>query len=97
MIRDVVFSSTQPAALCPRKEVPSLIPSSMSRPADVYLPSWTNGKPAALDVSVISPMQQLTLPGASTSQGYTTGVGEDRKQRPMVKDATRLGSPLSLS
>ena len=51
----------QSAALCPRKEEPSLIPGSKSHPADIYLPCWTHGKPAALDVSVISPLQRLTL------------------------------------
>ena len=60
-IRDALFSSAQSAALCPRKEMPSLIPGSKSRPADIYLPYWTHGKPAALDVSVISPLQKLTL------------------------------------
>ena len=38
-IRDVVFSAAQSAALCPRKEVPSLILNSSSRPADIYLPN----------------------------------------------------------
>ena len=80
-LRDVLFSSTQAAALCPRREVPSLIPSSRSRPADVFLPSWTHGKPAALDVAVTSPMQQLTITQASTSQGYAIKVGEERKQK----------------
>ena len=38
-IRDAVFSAAQSAALAPRKEVPSLIPGSSSRPADVYFPT----------------------------------------------------------
>ena len=62
-IRDAVFSAAQSAALAPRKEVPSLIPGSSSHPADVYLPNWTRGQPAALDVMVMSPLQQLTLQG----------------------------------
>ena len=39
-IRDAVYSAAQSAALAPRKEAPSVIPGSSSRPADVYLPNW---------------------------------------------------------
>ena len=78
-IRDILYSSAQTAALGPRKEMPSLIPGSRSRPADIYLPLWTHGKPAAIDVSVISPLQKLTIARASTTQGHAITVGEDRK------------------
>ena len=57
-IRDVAFSAAQSAALAPSKEMPNLIPDSLSRPADVLLPTWSCGRPAALDVHVISPLQQ---------------------------------------
>ena len=69
-IRDALFSSAQSAALCPRKEIPSLIPGSKCRPADIYMPYWTHGKPAALDVSITSPLQKLTLESSSMSQGH---------------------------
>ena len=38
-LRDVVFSAAQSAALAPRREVPSLIPSSRSRPMDIFSPA----------------------------------------------------------
>ena len=60
-------------------EVSSLIPSSQNRSADVYLPSWKGGHPAALDVTVISTMQQATIQGAAISHGYALLVGEERK------------------
>ena len=78
-IRDVFFSAAQSAALAPRKEVPSLIPASNSRPADIFLPNWSRGRPAAIDVTVISTMQPLTLAGAAASPGYALQVAEDRK------------------
>ena len=78
-IRDAVFSAAQSAALAPRKEAPSLIPSRQSRPADVYLPYCSEGLPAALDVSVLSPLQQRTLQGAAETQGYALSVDEERK------------------
>ena len=48
-IWDIVFSATQSAALAPSKEMPNLIPDSSSRPADVFLPTWSRGQPAVLD------------------------------------------------
>ena len=78
-IRDAVYSAAQSAALAPRKEAPSVIPGSSSRPADVYLPNWKRGQPAALDIHVISTMQQQTLVGASTTPGHALRVGEERK------------------
>ena len=78
-VRDAVYSAAQSAALAPRREVPSLIPGSQSRLADVYLPNWHRGCPAALDITVISPFQQATIQGAASTQGHTLLVGEARK------------------
>ena len=78
-IRDAVFSAAQSAALAPRKEVPCLIPDRQSRPADVFLPHWKRGLPAALDVSVISTLQPRTCQGASETQGFALSVCEERK------------------
>ena len=69
-IRGALFSAAQTAALAPRTEMPFLIPGTSSRPADIYLPNWTRGKPAALDIHVISTLQQLTLKEAATTQGH---------------------------
>ena len=66
---DVLFSAAQYAALVPTKEASSLVPSSLSLPVDILLPQWIHGRPAALDVSVISPLQHLTLTGAVSSPG----------------------------
>ena len=76
-LRDAVFSAAQSAALVPRREVPSLIPNSHSWPADIFLPSWKRGQPAALDVAVI--MQQAMVNGAGFTQGHTLLFGEARK------------------
>ena len=62
-LRDVLHSVAQSAGLSPRTEVPALIPDSSNRPADLFLPHWQEGRPAAADVTVISPMQVLTLQG----------------------------------
>ena len=78
-IRDVLFSAAQAAALAPRKEVLSLIPGSSSRPADVYLTNCKRGQPAAIDVIVISILQQQTQTGAANTPGYALTVAEERK------------------
>ena len=90
-IRDALFSAAQTATLAPRKEAPSLIPGSSSRPADVYLPNWKRGKPAALDVSVISTMQNLTVTGAATTPGHALTVGEERKMAAHAEDCRSVG------
>ena len=78
-LRDAVISAAQTSALVPWREMPSLIPDTQRHPADVFLPNWKRGRPAALDVCVISTMQQLTIQGAATVQGHALLVGEERK------------------
>ena len=78
-IRDVIFSAAQSAALAPSKEAPGLVPGSHARPADVFLPSWSLGRPAALDVHVISPLHVLTVADAALTPGHALQVGVQRK------------------
>ena len=80
-IRDALFSVAQTAAIAPRKVVPSLNLGTSSWPADVYLPVWKRLQPAALDISVISTMQQRTIVGASNSRGYVLRLGEEIRMK----------------
>ena len=57
-----------------------MIPGSCARPADVFLPQWDGGRPAALDVTVISSLQALTVADAAVIQGSALGVAEACKQ-----------------
>ena len=75
-LRDVIFAA-QATTLGPRREAPSLVPNSSSRPVDILLPSWNQGRSAALDVSVISPLQKLTLNAAATTLGHVLNVGDN--------------------
>ena len=79
-VRDALFSAAQIVALAPWKEFPLLIPGTRSRPADIFLPIWQRGQPAALDVTVISILQQSTVSGAAVTQGYMLAVGRERKR-----------------
>ena len=57
-------------ALAPCKETLG-IPNSSSCPADVLLPNWSCCCHVALDISVISPLQRLTISGAASTPGHT--------------------------
>ena len=67
------------AALGPSKEVLGLVPSSLARPADVFLPHWYLGRPAALDVHITSPLQEQTIAEAAFTPGHALQAGVQRK------------------
>ena len=56
-LRDKVFSSCVTASLSPSLEKKNLSSNNQSYPADVFLPSWKQGKTAPLDSTVLSSLQ----------------------------------------
>ena len=78
-IRDALFVAAQSGALAPPREASGVVADSHSRPADIFLPIWHCGRPAALDIHVISPLQELTLYGAASTPGHALNVGVQRK------------------
>ena len=58
------------AVLNPVKEGRFLLPGNDRRPADIFLPNWAEGRDAALDVTVINPLQQATVVEAATTPGH---------------------------
>ena len=70
-LRDALFDSAVAAGLGPVKEGRFLLPGADRRPADVFLPNWAGGRPAALDVTVVNPLQDATVAGAIA---VTTGI-----------------------
>ena len=93
---DSIFHAARSAALAPQKEVPSLIPGSHCRPADILLPNWERGQPAAMDVTVISSLQPLTLQGAASSAGHALAVAGCQLMPPLAVLLGSLSSPLLL-
>ena len=79
-LRDVIFPLAHSTVLAP-KEAPSLLPCSSSRSADIFLPCWKSRRSAALDVMVVSPVQQLTINNAAVTQCHALSVAEERKCR----------------
>ena len=65
------------------------------RPADVYLPSWTAGCPAALDIAVSSPHRQDIVLEASASGGAAAEAYENFKRSYKDTAATCLAQGIS--
>ena len=59
-----------------------------TRPADVLVPNWVLGKPAAFDITVTSPLTPITLHEASVTSGSTAQVAENRNH---AQSAQSLG------
>ncbi|MEL6889946.1 MAG: hypothetical protein AAFO86_14720, partial [Pseudomonadota bacterium] len=52
--------------LNPTVEAGANLDNRRTRPADILRPAWTLGAPAALDLTVVHPLTQINLTGAST-------------------------------
>ena len=66
-------------AVLEREEGRALLPGEGSKPADVFLPHWAGGKDAALDVTVVNPLQEALVQGAATTPGHALTVAHNRK------------------
>ena len=80
-IRDKIFRVAQHGSLNPRKEMPGLIPGTLSRPADVYVENWVDGRRVAFDVSVTSPTQDATILQAADRPAAAIEVRKAAKNR----------------
>ena len=78
-LRDIVFSTCSQAHYHPKKEIKHLLKDSNKRPGDVFIPIWSRGRPAALDITVTSSMQPSTLLNASKKSGYVAERAENSK------------------
>ena len=78
-VRDVLYTAAQSAALAPSREPTGVVSDSLSRPADILIPTWHHGRSAALDVHIISPLQQSLVNAASFNPGHALNIGVQRK------------------
>jgi hypothetical protein len=58
---------------------PHLIPGSLSRPADIFIPTWRDRKKMAFDVSVVSPVQSAILDRAVDTPGAALAMRKATK------------------
>ena len=80
-LRDRLFHAAVSASLGPSREDHGLIPEADgARPADLYLPQWGPGaRDAALDMCVVSPLQQATVERAGREPGYSLKMRKKTK------------------
>jgi hypothetical protein len=75
----------QPRLLPPRPDDPAS--PNLRRPADVYLPSWVHGSPAALDFAVISPLRLDIMAQAADGPGVAAIAYEAHKRSHLNTEA----------
>ena len=83
-LRDVLYISAKQAGLAPRREERSLLSQQgweMERPGDIVIPNWRSGRDAALDISVISPMQAVVVRRAARESGAAEHIRFNQKMR----------------
>ena len=85
--RNIVADLANAAGMRPEVEKPGLFPpapdslnTNLRRPADVYLPSWQNGRPAALDLAITSPHRQDMRQAAPLAPGAAAQAYESTKR-----------------
>ena len=78
-LRDVVIERSERAGLSPFREKSNLLPESHAKPGDVFLPSYVQGEPTAIDLVVSSPCTASAYRHAAQQQGYTVQRAEEAK------------------
>ena len=90
-LRDLLHQTAVSAALAPTKEGRFLLPDTERRPADIFIPHWTAGRDTALDVTVVNPLQQATVSGASTTPGFALTYAYNIKMRKSDEECRKQG------
>ena len=80
-LRDTFWESCKLACIAGQIEAGSglNVEGSRTRPADILLPNWEFGKPAALDFTITSALNPSTLNEASVMAGSAASAAEIRK------------------
>ena len=79
-LRNAIFDAAQMAALAPLKEPLHLISGHKGmRPADVFIPQWSNGKGSCLDITVINPLQDKTIAQCAAAGDHAVNKAYDDK------------------
>ena len=90
-IRDQLFKEAQRAGFNPKREMPALIPGSQSRPADVFVEEWTDGRKMAFDISVISPTQEAIVDRAAFFPASAIEMRKTEKNRKHIDNCRASG------
>ena len=90
-IRDKIISACSGALFSPICEQKSLLTDNNSRLGDIFLPVLNAGQPAALDVTVTSPLQSSLIINASEKSGFALSAAEDRKYEQYAQNCSEVG------
>ena len=90
-MRDKIISACSGALFCAIREQKILLPDNNSRPGDIFLPVMNSGQPAALDVTVTSPLPSCFIINASEKSGFALSAAEDRKYEQNAKKCREVG------
>ena len=77
--------------MSPVKEGKYLLPGANRRPADVLIHSWDGGCDAALDITVVHPLQADFVSGAATTAGFALDQAHARKMRGSAEECKAQG------
>ena len=92
-LRDHLHQLAASAALGPSKESRFLLPGQDRRPADVFIPNWAAGLDAALDITVVNPLQSFTVAEASATPGHALEWRYGTKMDGAAEEGGDLVSP----
>eukprot|EP00731_Ephydatia_muelleri_P014969 Em0008g689a len=92
-IRDILVETCRRAHIGVKVEVGNNLSRdhSKTRPADILLPNWFLGRTAALDVSITSPLNPVTLLEAGVSATAAAQATEARKHQANNLKCSELG------
>ena len=92
-LRDVLLESCRLACLGPQVEAGSGLghEGHRTRPADILIPHWDLGKPAALDLTVTSTLNSSTLMEAGVTSGSAALAAEVCKHNANDAKCSELG------
>ena len=93
MIRDILVETCRRAHIGVKVEVGNNLrrDHSKTRPADILLPNWFLGRTAALDVSITSPLNPVSLLEAGVSATAAAQATESRKHHANDPKCSDLG------
>ena len=91
-LRDALYETAVAAGLGPVKEGRALLPGDDRRPADILVPNWAGGRDAAMDVTVVTPLQAATVAEAAITPGSALSFAYQRKVRGAAEDCRSVVS-----
>ncbi len=84
MIRNMLARFARKAMWCPIVEPIHLFEGTNKRPADVYIPTYDDGKAACIDVSIVSPVKTSILDAGYSSVDNRLAAADDAQKRKIL-------------